>query len=310
VRAGPEIAAGIGAAVIGASALGCVEAGPPVEVVARGGGAGYWPADSRTAVVGAIALARGEAPVDAIELDVALTRDRVPVFSPAPLLDPRRCRRADGGLLAESVLIRQRTAEVLAENFVCGGEPDPDHEQAVVIAEPLLAMGGLIGLLREAPGALDVWIDVRRQPGLTARAEPLAQEVLERWFAADLPQTLVVTSAQPEVLQAFDVQSRVLGVDVARWLVVPDPNDGVDDGFAAEVDGWAAGVDYVAVAEEAGADGILLRWDLVEPRLLRAARQAGLPTGLWTVDDPRELERAVEAREVDVVLTSYPGDAP
>ena len=62
--------------------------------------AGYWPANSRAAVSGSIA-----AGFEAIEVDVLLTKDGVPVLAHDPVLDPEECTTARGKELEEPVRI-------------------------------------------------------------------------------------------------------------------------------------------------------------------------------------------------------------
>ena len=84
-----------GLAVLGIAMLtGCAEQGPPVRVVADGGGAGYWPPDSRTAAGGAIELAAAQA-LDGLELGVATSADGVAMISRGEALEARRAATFD-----------------------------------------------------------------------------------------------------------------------------------------------------------------------------------------------------------------------
>ena len=294
-----------GSLAIVAIAAGCVQPGPPVAVVAAGGGAGYWPANSRTAVSGALDLE-----FDGIELDVVLSRDLVPVLASSPVLDPRRCTRTNGEALTIPTLIRRIRADQLAAGYRCGGVPEPAFGQAEVVADALMPLEEVTRALHNAPGSVAITLDIQQRSPMTVRPDRFAEAILGAWYAEDLPQDLVISSPLPEVIEAFDIEGRRLGIDVVAMLVYPDPGDGIDDGAAVEIEKWSGGTDYVAILDQTRADGILVRSDLADPRLLRAVRDEGRRTGLWTVDAPRELQRIVARREVDMVLTNYPGDAP
>lgn len=287
--------------------VGCTNGGLTPRIEASGGGAGYWPPDSRTAVEGAIA-----AGFDGIELDVALTQDHVPVLVDGPWLEPDRCTGPDGPLLAP-VLVRHRTAERLRSDFRCGGIPDPAHRDALVVSEPPMTLDELLDALHGAPSEMAVHLDIHQEEGLAPPVDVFARQILDRWFAEDLPQTLTVTSPDPVVLAAFDSHGRALGIDVPSLLVVPDPRQDtppIADVLAAEAERWANGLDYVTKARDAGADGLSLRWDLADRTLVDAARDEGLVVEVWTVDAPDALHEWATPGRVDAVLTSYPGDVP
>lgn len=279
-----------------AALLGCaVEAEPPI-VEAHAAGAGFWPANSRTAVLGAIELG-----LPAIELDVVATHDRVPVLHSDPFLDPGECIRSDGYDLLDRVRIRALTAERLTEAFLCGGSPDPDHPNALVVDEPLATLAEIVRLL-PSTGIDQVRLDVRYQPLVTPRPEGLARAILDVWERRDLPQVLSVTSDNPAVLDAFAVEAHLRGRDLSLGLVREA------DGVAQELDRWANGLDYAAIAESAGADTLWLPPDGLDLRALAAARAQGVRIGVGPVDDPRELRYWLRSGAIDLLSTNYPGD--
>jgi glycerophosphoryl diester phosphodiesterase len=56
---------------------------------------------------------------------------------------------------------------------------------------------------------------------------------------------------------------------------------------------------------EGGCDALMAHWLLVTPRLVETVREAGGQVYVWTVDDPRRIER-LEAIGVDGVITNDP----
>ncbi len=73
---------------------------------------------------------------------------------------------------------------------------------------------------------------------------------------------------------------------------------------AALVDRRAA--DPAAAALAAGSQILALKWRLLRSGLVADARRRGVQVFVWTVDAPRDLERAVRL-EVDGIITNQPG---
>lgn len=285
-------------ALLALCALGGCEAERTVPRIEAGsGGVGYWPENSATAVAGVI-----DTEVDAVELQVSLTSDEVPILHRGAYLEVDRCTHADGRLFGDRVQVAALTADVVAERVLCGGIPDPAFDQAEVVAEPPMPLDALVAALHDAPGALRVRLDISHVYGLTPAPELFAAAVLDVWYADDLPQALVISSDEPEVLAAFDVYGRSTGFDVPTELVL------TGDTLATEADRIAGGLDYVTRAEQARADGVWVRDDQADADLIRAAHAAGLTVGVATVDDPLVLDRLVRRGLVDVIRTSFPGD--
>lgn len=287
--------------------IGCVNGGPAPRIEARAGGAGYWPPNSRTAVEGAVS-----AGFDGIELDLVLTRDHVPVLLDDVWIRPEQCTRPDGETIAP-ILVRNLTLDVLQSRYRCGGVPDPDQPNALVVADTVMTFDEVLDALHDAPAATVVHLDIHQVEGLTARPEVFARQILDRWFAEDLPQALVVTSSRPEVLAAFDSHGRLLGIDVPTDLVFPDFAPGAtpaEIALSIEAERWANGLDYVTRAVEAGADGLSIRWEIADRPLIDAARDEGLTIAVWTVDRPAALSQWTVPGKVDAVITNYPGDVP
>jgi glycerophosphoryl diester phosphodiesterase len=240
---------------------------------------------------------------DAIELGVVLTADDVPVVWHDPVLDG--CTDAQGALPERSWLeVRDLTAAELQGDVRCGGIPDPSFDQALVVSEPLLTLDELLALLRGARGDLVVQLYAGHARGASARPEVVAEQVLDRWIAADLPQPLVVTSEVPDVIRAFEAEGRVRGLDVPTSVYLyPDPG-------LLEAQRLTSQLDYVRVAEDAGADGVSVEWATADRVLLRAARREGLPVRVHLADDVRVLRDWARSDLVDAVLTDFPGDVP
>ncbi|MEQ1569224.1 MAG: glycerophosphodiester phosphodiesterase family protein [Myxococcota bacterium] len=280
--------------------LGCALPPPPTLEGWRGG-AGYWPENSRAAIDGAVDTA-----LAAIHLDAALTADGQIVLARDGLLRAERCTHADGAPLERNVVVRKHDLQELS-TYRCGGSPDPEFPNAVVVAEAPVSLDALIDALHAAP-TLAVHLELGVDPPLTPAADRIAPALVDRWLAADLPNDLVVSSSDPAVLRAFDDRARALGADLFTVLRWPGPGDSATaDAIEAEAERWVGGLDYVAVAGDA--DGLLVPHRLADPWQLRAAGDAGLPVWVEVGPDPVDLADAARWR-VDTVLTPYPGDLP
>ncbi|MCB9686299.1 MAG: hypothetical protein H6738_15415 [Alphaproteobacteria bacterium] len=275
----------------------------PTRGEGHGGGAGYWPPDSRTAVRGSFAQGLD------VELDVVLTRDRVPVLALSPLVDTRRCQ-IDG----EPVVGFHRWDELGSRELsgvACGGFPEPDFPNAVVVGETPITLDEVLDLLLDAPDDITVHLDILHEPGFTPAPERFAEAVLDRWIEADRPQDLVISGRRPELIAAFEGHGRERGFDVTTLLDLPliEPSDGwgslVVEDLGARITNTQ---DYVRAARDAGADGVTVLADLADRRQLEVARREGLITSVWTVDGEERLRPWLD--RVDVVVTDYPGDLP
>lgn len=275
---------------------GCGPSGDPV-VLGEAGGAGYWPANSPTAVYGAI-----EAELAGMELDVALTADDVPVLG-RPWLEPAACTLADGSPLAEPIAVRTLLLTELREHL-CGGLPDPAHPNAVLVAEPPMTLAELLVALKSADPRMIIQLDLHAEP---ADVEPLAAAVLDRWFAADRAQPWFLTSPRNEDLAAFVAYGRQQGRHVPVSVTWPEDEPEVRLGSELRA---GLGLDSLrTLVEEHAADGLQLHWAHADRAEVHALRREGLRVGLWTLNDP-DLVPSFRDWPVDLLVSAYPGDAP
>jgi glycerophosphoryl diester phosphodiesterase len=206
--------------------------------------------------------------VDLIELDVHLTRDGEVVVIHDPTLE--RTTTGRGAVVdaswAELGVVRLRGAE---------GETVPRLRDVLE-----LVRRGPVRLLVEIkvsptrapyPGIEAKVLALLRDTGLVARTTIMAFE----WDAL-------------ERLRALDPGVRLSGL--------------LDRRQAAELGGVAAAARRLVVL---GANDLGIERTLLSPEAVAAARAAGLTIGVWTVNDPEELRRALESG-VDYVTTDRP----
>lgn len=288
--------------------FGCNEAvtdGPIVE--AHRGAAGYYPQNSRTAM-----LASLEDGWDGIELDIVLTADRVPVLAHDPWVHTELCTTASGASIEERVRIDTFRLEELQEGFLCGGIADPDFPNAAVIAEPIMALDELIDELYLSQAEVVVHLDMKYEPGWTTTPDDYAAEVLWRWTAADLPQRFYISSPWPDMVEAAEDWGRrnAWEVDTSlSWPLVRRERSTIGQALGLELGATSGSEDPVAQALAVDADGMNINWELASRSLVRTARDNDLAVQLWTLNDPAVLEHHA-AWPVDALITDYPGDLP
>lgn len=283
-------------------ATGCTGSLADPLVEAHRGAAAYWPENSRAAVIGATA-----AGFDGLHLELALTSDHEAVLASHPWLDPDRCTDAAGQPLADRVFIEDLTLAEVVYHHRCGGLGDPAFPDAEVVAEPPLALDELLLLIRDhAPADQRIRLDLTATPHQTPPPVDWLEPVLDRWWAADLPQPLVISAADPDALRAFEDHARVAGRDLHTALRAPGPRGSdVLVGLAWERDRLLGRLDLVDLVTDAGADGIVLPHELAEHHQLLALREAGFEIGVIGLDGAA-LPKAYARWPIDVLVTDRP----
>ncbi len=294
---------------LGALTAGCVDPGSTPTLEAHRAGAGYWPENSRSAVEGAVELG-----VAGLEVDLGLTADQVPVLWHDVRLTSERCTKADGTHIIHSVLIKTRTLQELQEGWLCGGIPDPEFPNAIVAADILMTLDDLLKDLQDADPDMRVHLDLKWEPnGLTWSAERFATQIVDRWFAADPPQPFYVSSVYPEMLDAIDAQARAWATEIPGMLIWPHFPEGQSTGsvaLTAERDQLFGTTDYVRIAEQAGAQGLTLQWEVADRHLVNAAVAEGVAIQLWTVNDPDAIDLLSRRWNAEILITDFPGESP
>ena len=220
--------------------------------------------------------------VDALELDMAVTKDNVLVVSHDPLLHPPVC----SGPKPE-VAIHQLTLAELRE-WDCGKVQNPAFPRQQAI--PGTKMPTLDEVFALAPkGRFLFNIETKifaDHPELTPSPEEFVRLVLEKVQKHHLESRVI--------LQSFDFRTLV-----AMKKIAPEIK------LAALYEG--APKDFTAIAKESGAKIISPNYHLVTPEQVRAAHAAGLEVLPWTPNTPEEWDQLIKAG-VDGIITDYPAD--
>ncbi len=281
---------------------GLLDAGADPAVEAHRGAAGYWPQNSRAAMLGSI-----DAGYDGLEFDLVLTSDDVPVLSHDPWLHEELCTTVAGELLGERVLIQELDLASLQADYLCGGEPDPDNPDAEVLAETVMTFDELLDAIVDAPDML-FHIDIKYEPGDTPEPAAFAEQVMDRFWAADLPNPSYVSANLPELLGAFESYGDDNGYDVVTslaWPRFPPDTNNTAIALSHELATTVGVEELVALAREGGADGLAIPYQVLDRQQVELARQEGLQIQVWTVNDEALLQR-FQRWPLDSIITDYP----
>ena len=223
------------------------------------------------------AIAQG---VDALELDMAVTKDGVIVVSHDPMLQPPVCSGP-----GEKAVIHQLTlAEV--KQWDCGAKQNPGF--ATQQAIPGTRMPTLEEVFALAPkGKFLFNIETKSfadRPELTPPPAEFAAMVLALVRKHHLESRVV--------LQSFDFRTLL-----AMKKLAPEIK------LSALYSGPAK--DFTAIAKEAGAGIVSPVFNLVTPEQVKAAHAAGLEVLPWTANRPADWER-LAAAGVDGIISDDP----
>ena len=229
------------------------------QLIAHRGFSGRYPENTRIAIEEAIALA-----VDMVEVDVRLSRDRVPVLQHNPHLDDN----SDGhGLVQDFTLAELRELDM-------GAWMNPAHA-----GQRMVTLDEALGMVK---GRVGVNLDIK-----TPAALPLALSAVHRQRMWD--QVVFTGCTWPEVRHlrrhAPHVTVLLNTGSLVHWTALRGRH---------KTALWI----YLCQARASGAAAINLTHHVVIDRLMSAARRMKLPVWTWTVDEP---QRARELAGLGVV---------
>jgi glycerophosphoryl diester phosphodiesterase len=224
------------------------------------------------------AIAQG---VDALELDMAVTKDNVLVISHDPILRPPACK----GPEARAVIHELTLAQV--REWDCGAVRNPafPNQQPV----PGTRMPTLDEVFDLAPrGAFDFNIETKSfpdHPEYTPPPEEFAKLVLAKIRAHKLEKRII--------LQSFDWRTLV-----AMRKLAPE----IRLSALADKDKR----DFVAISKDAAnAEIVSPDYHLVTPEKVAAAHAAGIQVVPWTANTPAVWDRLIAAK-VDAIISDDP----
>ena len=222
-----------------------------------------------------------QAGVDALEMDMAVTKDNVIVISHDPILEPPVCHGPQ-----ERAVIHELTL-LQVKQWDCGAQQNPRF--ATQQAIPGTRMPTLDEVFALAPQeAFDYNIETKSfpdKPQYTPTPEVFVQMVLAKIRQYKLEKRVILQSFDFRTLRAM----RKLAPEI-RLSALVDENDHRD---------------FTAIAADAGAGIVSPYFKLVTPEKVAAAHKAGLQVVPWTVNTPQEWDPLIAAH-VDAIISDDP----
>ncbi len=218
--------------------------------------------------------------VDVLELDVAITKDNVPVVSHDPVINRKICQGPAGNRVIRELTL----AEV--RRFDCGSLKNPDFPKQ----EP--APGTQIPTLDEVldlawMGEFGYNIEIKSNPAKPELSPPPSE------FAAIVVKAIRKHKlARRVIIQSFDFRALHEVHKIA-------PEIRLSALFSR------SGKDFVSIAREAGAGIVSPNYHLVTKAKIAAAHAAGLEVVPWTPNTPETWEKLI-ADGADAIITDYP----
>lgn len=222
-----------------------------------------------------------ETGIDAIELDVHLTKDGALVV----MHDPDVSRTTDGtGSIGSMTL-----AEVKRLNAAARSTTTKEPQEVPTLNQVLTLA---------AANKVDVYIEVKVPP--TGRYPGIEAKVAQAVRQAGLTGHVLIICFDLPTLQDIKAQDASLPTG---WLM---QRSGIP------TEGRASPEALVGLAKKGGVDNLGLSRDYLSPEIIAAAHTQGLTVGVWTVDDPAEMRRfadwgvdAITSNRPDLLMSTF-----
>jgi glycerophosphoryl diester phosphodiesterase len=248
---------------------------PAIQVHGHRGARAIRPENTLPAFEYAIA-----AGVDALELDMAVTRDNVVVVSHDPFLEPPVCSGPQPKAMIRELTLAQ------VKQWDCGAKQNPAYPRQQAV--PGTRMPTLEEVFALAPkGRFDFNIETKsspQHPEYTPPPEEFARMVLDQVRKHHLEARVILQSFDFRTLLAM----KKLAPEIRRSALYEGPAR-----------------DFVQIAKEAGAQIVSPNIRLVTPEQVAAAHAAGLQVVPWTANTPQEWDRLIAAK-VDAIISDDP----
>jgi glycerophosphoryl diester phosphodiesterase len=220
--------------------------------------------------------------VDALEMDMAVTRDNVIVISHDPILEPPVCHGPK-----DSAVIHQLTLKQVKQ-WECGGGNPHFPAQQTIPGTRMPTLDEVFALAGR--GTFDYNIETKSfpdQPRYTPTPEVFARMVLKKVRQYRLEKRIILQSFDFRTLRAMKSLAPAIRLSA---LTEDDPRD------------------FAVIAREAQAGIVSPNFNLVTPEKVAAAHAAGIQVVPWTVNAPREWDLMIAAR-VDAIISDDPAAA-
>ncbi len=220
--------------------------------------------------------------VDALEMDMAVTKDNVIVISHDPILEPPVCT----GPRASAVIHELTLAQV--REWDCGAVQNPHFpKQRAMPGTRMPTLDEVLDLANQ--GNFDFNIETKSFPDKPQYTPP--PEEFVRLFLDCVRRHKLESRV---ILQSFDFRTLV----AARKMAPEIRRSALTESDAR---------DFAAIAHDGGdAQIVSPNYALVTREKVAAAHRAGIQVVAWTVDKPVDWEKMVAAG-VDAIISDDPG---
>jgi len=257
--------------------------------------------------------------VTTLELDCGVTKDGIVVVSHDRVLNPDHTRDAEGRFLeTPGPLIRALTYAELQRYDVGRIRPDSHYaasfpEQQPIDGQRIPRLADVYALVRKS-GNGDVRFNVETKIDPTQPETTVAPEV----FVAALIEAIRAAGMESRTtIQSFDWRTLVLARKLAPEIAVVALTDQQPDEDTMEVgkpgaSAWLGGIDVDDHAGSVPRTVLALGAQVwsphardLNPGVIAEAHALGLAVVPWTVNDPKDMERAI-ALGIDGLITDRP----
>jgi glycerophosphoryl diester phosphodiesterase len=222
-----------------------------------------------------------EVGADALEMDLAVTKDGVLVVSHDPELNREICQAPAGS----PTVIRQSTLDQV-RRWDCGSLRNPHFpKQQTVPGERIPTLDEVLALAPRGTFLFNIEIKIfRERPGLAPSPQRFAELLLAAIRSHELARRVIV--------QSFDFRALLAMHGLAREIQL------------SALDEVGLG-DFVSVARSASAAMISPHYRLVTPAKVEAAHAAGVQVVPWTANAVEVWDDLIAAG-VDAIITDDP----
>jgi glycerophosphoryl diester phosphodiesterase len=221
-----------------------------------------------------------DAGVDALEMDMAVTKDNVIVISHDPILEPPVCSGPEPKAVIHTLTLKQ------VQEWDCGRVQNPNFPtQEAIPGTRMPTLDDVFKLAQE--GSFDYNIETKifpDKPQYTPTPEVFARMVLGKVRQYKLDKRII--------LQSFDFRTLA-----AMKKLAPE----IRLSALTETDTRP----FSVIAAEANADIISPHFKLVTPAKVAEAHAAHLQVVPWTADTPQEWDKLIDAK-VDAIISDDP----
>lgn len=308
-------AAQLARAALGALTLMLGNTAAALEIHGHRGARGVLPENTLAAFAHALELG-----VHALELDVGISRDGVPVVHHDNTLNPDITRDADGNWLASNARtpVHHLDAGQLARLDVGSARPGGAvarrfPEQRALDGERIPTLEQVIELAARAGNEqvrFNVEIKIKPDaPSLTPAPEVFADAVIRVLRERGVATRATIQSFDWRVLMhvqahAPEIATGYLSAQREGWNTIEASNDGPST-WTGGIDARAYGGSVPRMVRAAGGRIWSPDFEGLDAGSLAEAHALGLRVIVWTVNEPRDIERMI-ALGVDGIISDYP----